>query len=214
MYKSRKTLSANYRLCPKAQATVPSHPRRQSPGSPRGPPPGTNLSLEHVPMDVDKEELVLNNNNRQVQRSNNNWTSQHQESVPCVCERPVSHLICTQPQCGMSLDGRIRIPCPTHPKVIFLQDLEVCPGCKKREVLRIANESDLVRPDLCTAGDIGEVIRGVTNGMDSTGKSADSTSGETQDVRKYQKTSTGGRHSRVTIGRGRQLKRTSPNILH
>jgi len=206
MYKSRKTLSANYRLCPKAQATVPSHPRRQSPGSPRGPPPGTNLSLEHVPMDVDKEELVLNNNNRQVQRSNNNWTSQHQESVPCVCERPVSHLICTQPQCGMSLDGRIRILCPTHPKVMFLQDLEVCPGCKKQGVLRIANESDLVRPDLSTGRDIaggGSRIMGATNRMDPTGKSADSTS--LQDVRKYQKTSTVGRHSRVSIGRGRRL---------
>ena len=70
--------------------------------------------------------VTVNNNNL-----NNNAGVKHKE-VPvepsCICDRPQQLVMCQG--CGYTLDGRVRLQCPAHPLITFLQDLAACPKCK------------------------------------------------------------------------------------
>ena len=77
--------------------------------------------------------VTVNNNNL-----NNNAGVKHKD-VPdalstvqtrpsCICDRPQQLVMCQG--CGYTLDGRVRLQCPAHPLITFLQDLAACPKCK------------------------------------------------------------------------------------
>ena len=57
------------------------------------------------------------------------------EARGCICNRPQQVVMCQK--CGYCGEGRIRLPCPSHPSVTFLLDFAVCPNCKAgTEVLK------------------------------------------------------------------------------
>ena len=77
--------------------------------------------------------VTVNNNNL-----NNNIGVKH-KNVPdapktvetrpsCICDRPQQLVMCQG--CGYTLDGRVRLQCPVHPLITFLQDLTASPKCK------------------------------------------------------------------------------------
>lgn len=50
----------------------------------------------------------------------------------CICIRPKEVILCKH--CGVTVTGRIRRECPSHPSVTYLLDLVACKSCKMAEI--------------------------------------------------------------------------------
>ena len=97
----------------------PSQPKlRTAPGAPGGGPPSADPVLDRIVAKLKAGLALSESPSRQAVLGGGGG---------CLCERPTQLVLCQR--CGETYPGRIALSCPSHPRKLFLQDLQRCRRC-------------------------------------------------------------------------------------
>ena len=95
---------------------------RYSPRPPRRPAvAGSDPALDHIVAKLKSGSISCSSEQK------SGLGQEEKVDCHCQCERGPQLVLCSL--CGATSTGRVAIPCPSHPRIVFLQDLRTCPAC-------------------------------------------------------------------------------------